>query len=113
MDRWQYFLVLAACLITTAPLEFVGSGVYRRPRRLALALTPALAFVVWDLIAIAAGVWDFSARYLVGVRLPGAIPLEELLFFIVIPLCGLLTFSAVERLLAIRPRGRAGKEVKK
>jgi lycopene cyclase domain-containing protein len=100
MDHWRYLLILVACLVLTAPLEFLGPGVYRRPRLLLGVLLPVVTlFVVWDLVAIAAGVWDFNSRYVLGVVLPGAIPLEELLFFIVVPLCGLLTYSAVETLL--------------
>ncbi|MFE7741711.1 lycopene cyclase domain-containing protein [Nocardia sp. NPDC057455] len=107
MDHWRYLLVLLACLLLTAPLEFLGPGVYRRPRLLFGALLPTVTvFVVWDLVAIAAGVWDFNSRYLLGVFLPGSIPLEELLFFIVVPMCGLLTYVAVETLLgAGRRRG--------
>ena len=40
VDNWQYLIVLAACLLITAPLELFGSGVYRQPRRLALAVLP-------------------------------------------------------------------------
>jgi hypothetical protein len=29
MDRWQYLIVLAACLAITLPLEIFGDGVYR------------------------------------------------------------------------------------
>ncbi|WP_063051287.1 lycopene cyclase domain-containing protein [Nocardia arthritidis] len=107
MDHWRYLLVLVACLALTAPLEFLGPGVYRRPRLLLGALLPVVTlFVVWDLVAIAAGVWDFNPRYVLGVFLPGAIPLEELLFFLVVPLCGVLTYVAVETLLgASRRRG--------
>ncbi|MEU1521925.1 lycopene cyclase domain-containing protein [Nocardia rhamnosiphila] len=100
MDHWHYLLALLACLASTAPLEFFGAGVYRRPRLLLSALWPAAAlFVLWDLVAIAAGVWSFNDRYTLGVRLPGGMPLEELLFFVVVPICGLLTFVAVEALL--------------
>ncbi|RDI60548.1 lycopene cyclase domain-containing protein [Nocardia pseudobrasiliensis] len=109
MDRWQYLLLLAGCLIVTAPLEFLGSGVYRRPRTLGIALLPAAAFIGWDLLAIATNIWHFSPRYLLGVWLPGAIPIEELLFFAVVPVCGLLTFAAVERLLGIVSDMRHGR----
>ncbi|MGB0972551.1 MAG: lycopene cyclase domain-containing protein, partial [Mycobacterium sp.] len=40
MDRWQYLIVLGACLLITAPLELFGDGVYRQPRRLLAALVP-------------------------------------------------------------------------
>lgn len=99
MDRWQYLFVLAACLAITAPLEFLGTGVYRQSRRAVRAIVPvALVFVVWDVFAIAGHVWTYSPRYVSGIDL-GTLPLEELLFFIVIPICGLLTYSAVQGIL--------------
>ena len=52
MDRWQYLMVLLACLLLTAPLEFFGRGVYRRPRRVVAALLPVAAvFLIWDVVA--------------------------------------------------------------
>ncbi|WP_298176820.1 lycopene cyclase domain-containing protein [Saccharomonospora sp.] len=101
MERWQYLLVLAACLLVTLPLEFLGAWVYRRPVQAARAILPAAGvFLVWDVLATVAGVWDFDRRYLVGVELPFGLPLEELLFFLVIPLCALLTYGCVEAMLA-------------
>ena len=101
MDRWQYVLLMAACLVLTLPLELVlGARVWRQPRRLALALTPALVvFVAWDLWATARGTWGFAERYTVGVTLPGGMAIEELLFFTAVPICGLLTLEAVRRIL--------------
>jgi lycopene cyclase domain-containing protein len=106
MDRWQYLIVLGACLLITAPLEIFGSGVYRQPRRLLLSVAPvAVVFVVWDAIAIAGHVWSYNPRYITGVDVGFSIPLEELLFFLVIPVCGLLTYSAVSTILgALRAR---------
>jgi lycopene cyclase domain-containing protein len=101
MDRFQYLLVLAACLIVTLPLEFAfGARVWRRPRRLVRAVLPAFAtFVVWDLWATARGTWDFSERYTVGVVLPGGLVVEELLFFLLIPVGTLLTIESVRNIL--------------
>ncbi|WP_280507745.1 lycopene cyclase domain-containing protein [Nocardia flavorosea] len=105
MAQWHYLLVLLACLVLTAPLEFIGRGVYRRPRLLTAAvIPPALVFMAWDLLAIVGGVWDFDSRYVLGIHLPGGIPLEEVLFFLVVPTCGLLTFVAVEAILGGRHR---------
>lgn len=109
MDRWQYLLVLAACLVITAPLEFLGEGVYRQARRAAAAVLPAaIVFVAWDAIAVAAHIWTYNPRYVTGLNLLGLLPLEELLFFVVIPLCGLLTYNAVNGILARMRRVRAG-----
>lgn len=106
MDHWQYLIVLGACLLITAPLEIFGSGVYRQPLRLVLSVGPvALVFVIWDAIAIAGHVWTYNPRYITGIEVGFSIPLEELLFFLVIPICGLLTYSAVSAILATL-RGR-------
>lgn len=100
MDRWQYLIVLGACLLITAPLELFGAGVYRQPLRLLNSVGPvALIFVIWDAIAIAGHVWTYNPRYITGLHLPFAVPIEEVLFFIVIPICGLLTYSAVSSIL--------------
>ena len=101
VDRYQYLLLMAGCLIVTLPLEFVfGARVWRRPRRLLFALVPTVVlFAVWDIAAIAREHWSFSARYVTGSRLPGDLPVEELAFFVVIPICGLLTLEAVRRIL--------------
>lgn len=101
MDQWQYLVVLGACLLITAPLEVFGAGVYRQPWRTLRAIVPvAVVFVIWDGIAIAAHVWTYNPRYVTEIDLPFRIPLEELLFFLVIPLCGLLTYGAVTAMLA-------------
>jgi lycopene cyclase domain-containing protein len=100
MDRWQYLIVLGACLLITAPLEILGKGVYRQARRAAFAVLPVAAvFVVWDAVAIAAHIWTYNPKYVTGIELPANIPIEELLFFIVIPLCGLFTYNAVDTIL--------------
>ena len=97
----EYLLLMAACLAITLPLEFVFSArVYRRPRRLLLALLPtALVFSAWDIAGILRGHWSYSPRFTTGIML-GPMPLEELAFFVVVPLCGLLTYEAVGTVLA-------------
>ena len=101
VDRYQYLLLMAACLVVTLPLEFVfGARVWRRPRRLVVALVPTvLVFAIWDIVAIARESWSFNAAYVTGRQLPRNLPVEELVFFIVIPICGLLTLEAVRRVL--------------
>jgi lycopene cyclase domain-containing protein len=107
MDRWQYLLILGGCILITLPLEAFGRGVYRQPLRLLRALTPVLlVFLVWDAVAIALDVWHYNPRFVSGIEMP-FMPLEELLFFIVIPLCGLLTYSAVSSVLGILSRWRS------
>ena len=99
MRHLAYVAMLAFCLLGTLPLEvWLGVRVYRQWRRLLLTLLPVVAvFVVWDGYAIAAGHWDFDPGQTLGVRLPGGVPLEELLFFVVAPTCAVLSFEAVRR----------------
>jgi lycopene cyclase domain-containing protein len=101
MDRYQYLVLLGLCVVVTLPLELViGVRVWRRPRRLLRALAvPVAVFCIEDVAAIARHHWRYSARYTTGWRLPGRLPVEELAFFIVIPICALLTLEAVRRLL--------------
>lgn len=106
MRHLTYLAVLACCLAGALWLEPVlRVGVLRRWRRLLLTLAPVAAlFVAWDLAAVAAGHWTFDPRQVTGVRLPGRLPLEELLFFLAIPVCAILGFEAVRQVLDRRRR---------
>ncbi|HTX82462.1 MAG TPA: lycopene cyclase domain-containing protein [Streptosporangiaceae bacterium] len=96
MDNWQYLLVLGLCAAATLPLEIIGGArVYRRPKALVATLVPGVAvFAGWDLIAVHRGDWWFSARYILGPRVAD-LPVEEWLFFLVIPVCALLTYEVL------------------
>jgi lycopene cyclase domain-containing protein len=97
VQQLTYLALLVGCLAVTAPLELVlRVRVYARWRRLLLAIAPEfVVFVVWVLYAIAQGHWDYSATRTLGVRLPGGIPVEEILFFLVVPICSVLALEAV------------------
>ncbi|MGC8480797.1 MAG: lycopene cyclase domain-containing protein [Acidimicrobiales bacterium] len=93
----QYLVVLGLCLVGTLPLELlIGARVYRQPRRLLITLVPvAVVFSLFDIGSIHWHWWHYAHRYVSDINLPGDLPLEELLFFIVIPICSLLTYEAV------------------
>lgn len=97
LGHMTYLAVLVFILIGSGWLEFaLRSRIARRWRRWLLSILPAfLVFVVWDLYAIAAGHWDFDPEQVTGITFPGGVPLEELLFFIIVPTAGLLTLEAV------------------
>ena len=106
VGKFEYLALLGGCVLLTLPLEFIfGARVWRRPRRALRAIAPViLVFGAWDVAAIALGHWWFNPRFVTGVTLPPGLPLEELAFFVVIPMCGLLTFEAVRNLLSGRLR---------
>ncbi len=97
MRHLGYLGMLAFCLVGTAPLELVLQvGVYRRWRRLVLTVVPVLVvFVTWDLYAVGRHQWTFDPAQTLAVRLPGGLPLEEVAFFLVVPVAAVLTLEAV------------------
>jgi lycopene cyclase domain-containing protein len=101
VDRFQYLILMGLCVLVTVPLEVViGARVWRRPRRLVTAVVPGLiVFSLWDVAAIAHHHWSYSRIYTTGWDLAGHLPVEEVVFFVVVPICALLTFEAVTRLL--------------
>jgi lycopene cyclase domain-containing protein len=99
-SQYEYLAVLSACLLVTAPLEWLGRGVYRRAPDVARAVLPVLSvLVVWDVVAITRGHWSFHREGTTGVVVAGVLPVEEVLFFVAIPLCALLTYETVRRVL--------------
>ena len=97
MGRFGYAAMLAFCVVGTLPLElYLRVGVYRRLRRFALTLLPVVPlFVAWDLYAVSQRHWFFDARQVLAARTPGGLPLEEVAFFVVVPLASVLTLEAV------------------
>jgi lycopene cyclase domain-containing protein len=63
---------------------------------LVLSILPVLlVFSIWDAYAIAQNHWKFDSRFITGINVIANIPLDEILFFIVIPICAILSFEAV------------------
>ena len=111
MRNFAYAAMLAFCLLGTLPLNwFFGLGVLRQVRRLVLSIAPVIiVFVLWDVAATHAGHWQFDLSQTLPIRLWG-LPLEELGFFLVIPLAGLLTYEAVGVVMT-RRRARRSRRV--
>jgi lycopene cyclase domain-containing protein len=97
MSHLSYVGVLAFVVLGTAWLEVaLRTRVYRRWRRLLLAVVPVvLVFSFWDVYAIGQGHWTFDLSRVTGVVLPGSLPLDEVLFFVVVPIAAVLTLEAV------------------
>ena len=102
MDHGQYLVLMGMCVAITLPLEFfVGVRVYRRPVRLLKVMVPVIVlFVARDLWGIYRDHWTYNPQFITGIHL-GPLPLEELVFFVVIPICGLLTYEAVTKILRL------------
>ena len=105
LPHWAYVAMLAFCLVGTLPLvPAFRLSVLRQPRRLALTVVlGGTPFLLWDLYATHAGHWWFDADQTLPPRVAG-LPLEEIGFFVVIPVVSVLTFEAVK---VARRRGAA------
>jgi lycopene cyclase domain-containing protein len=97
MERLTYFGVLLFIFAGSAWLEIaLRTRVFRRWKRLLLTLAvPFTIFVIWDVWAIASGHWSIDPERTVGVELFGIIPIEELVFFLVVPTASILSLEAV------------------
>lgn len=109
MRHLAYLAVLAGCLVGSMWLEWgLRTRVLVRRRRLLAALGCVVPlFVLWDVYAISHHQWAFDPRSVTGLRLPGRLPIEELLFFVVVPIAAILTLEAVR---SARPHWRFGDE---
>lgn len=96
----SYVAMLGFCLAGTLPLvRLYRLQVFRRPVRLTAAIVLAGApFLLWDLWATRAGQWRFDPKQTLPWRV-GGLPVEEIAFFVVIPLAAILTYESVRRLL--------------
>ena len=96
MERFTYLGVLAFIVLGSAWLEFaLRTRVFRRRKRLVLTVGPVLVlFLVWDYYAIQSGHWSFSDELTTG-ALIRQVPIEEALFFVVVPVAAILTLEAV------------------
>ena len=112
VERLSYVAVLVFVLLGCLWLEVaLRTRVLRRWKRLLLTWVPVMVlFVVWDLYAIAQGHWWFDPDRVLGVYLPGDLPLDEVLFFLVIPLASVLTIEAVR---SVKPHWSVGDDAER
>jgi lycopene cyclase domain-containing protein len=106
--RGEYFFLLVLSLGSVVALDRVARlGVFRQGRRLLVALGPTAAVILaWDWLGVERWGWASNAAVLLGpYAFGGRIPLEELLFPIVVGCCALTLWE----LIGARLRERRGR----
>ena len=95
--KFSYMAMLLFTVCGSFWLEIVLKvGVLRRIKRAAMSIAPvSLMFLIWDAYAIKQGHWFFDREKILGIYGPFDIPLEEFLFFLIIPLAAIMTIEAV------------------
>ena len=108
MESWAYLAILGFVVFASWWLEIAFKlRVLRHPRRLGLTLLIAMpVFILWDAYAIAQGHWFFDYTQMTGIIGPLGVPLEEYLFFIVVPIAAVLTWEGVDAFLRLVRRSR-------
>jgi lycopene cyclase domain-containing protein len=93
----EYFMVLILSLAGPLVLSFSKKiDFWKNPGKLILSIgIPFIIFAAWDIIVTARGHWSFNQDYTIGFKIYN-LPIEEILFFIVIPFCGLFTWECVK-----------------
>lgn len=93
----QYMTILVLSLSVPLVLSFWPPlGFYRHLRALLKVLLMELfIFGGWDVFAVWRGHWAFNAPGVGSARIIN-LPLEEVLFFLVIPFCCLFTWEALK-----------------
>lgn len=57
-------------------------------------LLPALLYIIWDIFFTEKNVWSFNENYITGIKVIN-LPVEEVLFFFVVPYCCLFIYECV------------------
>ena len=71
-------------------------GVLKRIYRVILSILPvSIPFIIWDAYAVSNKHWSFDSNQILGIYGPFKIPLEEFLFFIIVPIAAIMTIEGV------------------
>lgn len=99
--EWSYLAMLGFVIIASWWLEIAfDTRVLRDPIRVLKTLAIVVPFfVLWDAYAIAEDHWFFDPDQTLGIYGPLNIPIEEYLFFIIIPIAAMLTLEGVKNFL--------------
>jgi len=97
--KWSYMAMLAFTIVGSFWLELVLKvRVLVRWKRWLKAILPmAILFTLWDAYAISRSHWHFDTRQILGIYGPFHIPLEEFLFFLIVPIAAIMSLEAVRR----------------
>jgi len=94
MERYYYIFLLLASVAIPLIRSFEHRIHFRGkwPALFSGVFIMMLVFIPWDVIFTENGVWAFNHRYVMGLYVFG-LPLEEWLFFIIIPYCIVFTYE--------------------
>ena len=97
MLKFGYVAMLTFTVFGSFWLEIaLKVRVLKRIKRVLMSIIPvAILFLIWDAYAVANGHWKFDSEQVLGIYGPFEIPLEEYLFFIIVPMAAIMTIEGV------------------
>jgi lycopene cyclase domain-containing protein len=97
INHFTYLILLVGSIAVPLFLSFDKKLQYVKNLKYILPaiFITAIVFWVWDIGFTKAGVWSFNREFTLGINLVG-MPLEEWLFFIVVPYCCLFIYEVLK-----------------
>ncbi|MFO7998375.1 MAG: lycopene cyclase domain-containing protein [Bacteroidales bacterium] len=100
MEKWTYALLLAGSIAIPLLRSFeprIRFFRYRTPLFAGIG-TMMLVYIPWDIIFTQRGIWSFNHDYVSGLFIWN-LPVEEWLFFVVIPYCVVFSYEVIRYFL--------------
>src|SRR5882757_7145558 len=96
-SHFTYFLILGCTLAGPLLLSFDKKvAFYKKWKPLFLAmLIPAAIYIAWDIFFTSKGIWSFNEKYYVKELKIFNLPLEEILFFFIVPYCCVFIYECI------------------
>ncbi|MFZ9982278.1 MAG: lycopene cyclase domain-containing protein [Cyclobacteriaceae bacterium] len=94
--QFTYALILAGSIAGPLALSFDKKVAFHTKWTdvIKAGILPAAIFIAWDMFFTKEGVWSFSEKHITGIKI-GNLPIEEALFFFVVPFCCLFIYECI------------------
>ena len=96
MDQFYYLIYLCVVLFSSILIKTVGKIDIDFKKAIIAILPVLIIFVIWDILATERGHWSFGFDKMLGIVIINQ-PLEEIAFFIVIPLFYLVVWESIKK----------------
>ena len=93
-----YFSILFLSIIIPFTFSFHPKIKFNRRFHIVICsiLIVSIPFIIWDMIFVKNGIWGFNKNHISGFFIYN-LPIEELLFFFIIPFCCVYTHHLIEK----------------
>jgi lycopene cyclase domain-containing protein len=95
-QQYTYFIILAASVAGPLALSFDKKVAFYKKWKFVFPamILPCSLYIAWDMYFTHIGVWNFNETYITGINI-GNLPVEEVLFFIIVPYCCLFIYECI------------------